>query len=228
MADYILLDEQTFFSTFPPYMIRNPSLKKYRRFSVSISSLPDEYYTESINAIHNEITRNLYKEIFKKEDYDENADHFLDIRNKSKEDICFDLLDLMRHHRYCLLSFDMMKILHKNPLLNREYDISFDRLSNLHSTQGKIGETFIMINHQRALNNQIDNLIMLFNEVELSLKVQEEKLESFDSNKHRIDVEYGYSIKDPQFIYTIENVQSNFYHEFLANTRANKIFKIIN
>ncbi len=228
MTDYILLEEQTFFSTFPPYMIRNPSLKKSRRFSVSINSLPDEYYTESINVIHDEVTRNLYKEIFKKEDYDENADHFLDIRNKSKEDICLDLLNLMRHHRYCLLSYDMMKILHKNPLLNREYDISFDRLSNLHSTQGKIGETFIMINHQRALNNQIDNLIMLFNEVELSLKVQEEKLESFDSNKHRIHVEYGYSIKDPQFIYTIENEQSNFYHEFLATTRANKIFKIIN
>lgn len=236
------MNEEIIFSKLPPYIIRNPSLRNFKDFTLSLNSTKSTNEVQKLvdNSIINQIIEHLYKEIFKKEDYNSATDNFIDVRNKSEDEIFYLLNYFIRKHKFCSTSFEIVKfIVQKSPLLTREYHISYDRLSNLFSTQGKIGETFIMLNQQREFFKRgmkingikyFDNLIILFDCVELSIQLDEpvrvQRSDIHFSNRH-LNIRWDYLIKNLKFYYIIENEKSQFYQHFLALTRDNKIKGIL-
>jgi len=243
MSDYVTIDEEKVFSKIPAYISWNPLLTNFKKFSISYQ-VPFQYHLANLkgevpylgildNAISNEVITHLFGIIFQKDDYDDNIDLFLDLRSLSEIDIISRLLGLVRHYDYCLSSYQIVQLLtYKNPTFRRDF------LRGLNSTDfvdmniqvGKIEETLVMINQNRRLSSSRmfkdrDNLIMLFNGVELNLKISKQKT---SPEEYFVDVQYDYSIKDLQHVYAIENEQSEYYSEFLVLTRGSKINKIIN
>ena len=69
-----------------------------------------------------------------------------------------------------------------------------------------------------------DNLIMLFDAVELFTDIATSKI----SNKTIVTIKYDYQIIGSRYYYLIEDENSKFYSEFITETRDNSIFKILN
>lgn len=229
-------NERHIFNKLPDYITVNNQLNNLQRYSISHSisremlndfnyHLNVELYINDI--LSNEIVSHIQKLIFKKENYKNNY-YFLDARNKSESDISDNLFYLISSYRNKVLlsSPKIVQLLSSHPIFNHVFSHSAG-IGNLTSVVGHAGNTKVIVNN---LLKYDDNFISLFDGVEVSLKVDQVRIvdEATFSPRTVVDVLFDYNIINSKILYLIEDKDSEFYSEFLLQSRDEKINKIIN
>jgi hypothetical protein len=184
---------------------------------------PEPYINDIIS---NEILSYIQKTCFKKDQY--SNPYFLDERDKDEQRIVDDLsyLTYCECKKYFISSPRIVTLLSNHPMFSVYFSHAAG-IGSLYSLIGKYDKTEILINN---LLKHDDNFILLFDSVEISLKIIDSKIvdEATFSPRTIIEFLFDYRVINPKPVYFIENKDSEFYSEFLLKIRDEKINKIIN